>query len=140
MKQILYLFLDTNLFIQCRALEELDWSAWAGFEEVHLIASRPVQREIDNQKNRGNHRVGRRARKAYQLFRRVLESEQNQVVFGKPTPKSSFFWLGRGSQHQSYRTPSTTVSPMTRSLVTSMSIARRTENEMLACSPMTPAP
>ena len=96
MKQILYLFLDTNLFIQCRALEELDWSAWAGFEEVHLIASRPVQREIDNQKNRGNHRVGRRARKAYQLFRRVLESEQNQVVVREADPQVKLLLAGPG--------------------------------------------
>jgi len=56
--QVLHLFPETNVFIQCRPLDELDWSAWAGFYEVHLVVCRPVQREIDNQKNRGNDRVG----------------------------------------------------------------------------------
>ena len=32
-KQTLYLFPDTNLFIQCRPLEQLDWSEWEEFEE-----------------------------------------------------------------------------------------------------------
>ena len=40
----LCLFPDTNVFIQCRPLEELDWSDWADFEEVHLIVCRTVQR------------------------------------------------------------------------------------------------
>lgn len=44
-------FPDTNLFIQCRPLGELDWSEWADFEEVHLIVCRTVQREIDRQKH-----------------------------------------------------------------------------------------
>ena len=47
--RILSFFPDTNLFIQCRSLEELDWSEWADFEEVHLIVCRTVQREIDQQ-------------------------------------------------------------------------------------------
>ena len=76
MSQILFLFpeifLHTNLFIQCRPLDELDWSAWNEFDEVHLIVSRPVQREIDNQKNRGNDRVGIRARRTHSLFRQII--------------------------------------------------------------------
>ena len=64
----LYLFPDTNLFIQCLPLQQIDWTQWDDFDEVHLLVSRPVQREIDNQKNRGNDRVGQRARKTYQTF------------------------------------------------------------------------
>lgn len=44
MVSTLYLFPDTNLFIQCRPLEELDWTQWSAFDQVHLIVSRPVQR------------------------------------------------------------------------------------------------
>ena len=73
---IVYLFPDTNLFIQCHPLEKLDWSAWEKFDEVHLIVSRPVQREIDNQKNRGNDRVGKKARQAHSLFRDIVIGEQ----------------------------------------------------------------
>lgn len=62
-ERILYLFPDTNLFIQCLPLEQIDWAQWADFDEVRLLICRPVQREIDNQKNRGNDRVSQRARK-----------------------------------------------------------------------------
>ena len=89
--QILYLFPDTNLFIQCRPLQELDWSEWANFEEIHLIVCRPVQREIDNQKNRGNDRVGRRARKMYSLFRRIaLGANDYELILGT-TPQVKLF-------------------------------------------------
>ena len=70
----LCLFPDTNVFIQCRPLEELDWSDWADFEEVHLIVCRTVQREIDRQKTRGNDRVGQRARKINSMFRQIVET------------------------------------------------------------------
>ena len=73
---VIYLFPDTNLFIQCKPLEQLDWSEWSEFKEVHLIVCRPVQREIDNQKNRGNDRVAKRARKTYQVFRRIFASRE----------------------------------------------------------------
>lgn len=68
----LHLFPDTNVFIQCRPLEQLDWSAWAEFDEVRLIVCRPVQREIDNQKGRGSDRVGKKARQTHTLFREII--------------------------------------------------------------------
>ncbi len=64
-----YYFVDTNLFIQCRPLTELDWSQWQTFEEVRVIVSRPVLREIDRLKTSGNDRVGRRARATSAMFR-----------------------------------------------------------------------
>lgn len=91
MNKVLYVFPDTNLFIQCQALEVLDWSLWSEFSEVQLIVSRPVQREIDNQKYRGNDRVGRRARKAYQQFRHILESDQGHIVVRETDPRVKLF-------------------------------------------------
>jgi hypothetical protein len=70
--RILYLFPDTSVFVQCRPLEELWSDTWKGFDEVHLIVSRPVQSEIDNQKNRGDDRLGRRARAASSALREVI--------------------------------------------------------------------
>ena len=87
MHKVLYIFPDTNLFIQCQALKALNWSRWSEFSEVQLIVSRPVQREIDSQKYRGNDRVGRRARKAYQLFRNILESDQGYIVVREADPR-----------------------------------------------------
>ena len=85
-KHTIYLFPDTNLFIQCRPLEELDWSEWVEFEEVHLIVCRPVQREIDNQKNRGNDRVGQRARKTYHMFREILSTPDRRLLIREADP------------------------------------------------------
>jgi len=82
--KVLYLFPDTNLFIQCRPLDQLDWSKWKDFDEVQLIVSRPVQSEIDNQKKRGNDRVGKRARTVASLFKElILEKDNEKVVIEK---------------------------------------------------------
>ena len=89
--QILYLFPDTNLFIQCRPLQELDWSEWENFEEIHLIICRPVQREIDNQKNRGNDRVSQRARKMYSLFRKIALGANDYEPILETTPQVKLF-------------------------------------------------
>ena len=83
---VVYLFPDTNLFIQCRPLDQLDWSDWSEFDQVNLIVCRPVQREIDSRKNRGNDRAARRARKTYSIFRRIIESNDkfSQVSDANP--------------------------------------------------------
>ena len=83
----LYLFPDTNLFIQCFPLEELDWSEWADYDEIILIVSRPVQREIDSQKRRANTRLAKRAQKAYQLFREILASDSHNYTVLTDSPR-----------------------------------------------------
>jgi hypothetical protein len=63
------LFLDSNLFLQCRELHELPWNEIAPDEkEILLAISRPVQREIDKLKHDGNDRRAKRARKANSLW------------------------------------------------------------------------
>ena len=74
----LYYFVDTNLFIQCHPLQQLDWSPWHGFEEVRLIVSSPVLHEIDRLKTKGG-RVGKRARAASAMFREML-GETHKLV------------------------------------------------------------
>lgn len=80
----LYYFVDTNLFLQCRPLEQLDWSAWESFEEVRLIVSKPVLREIDHRKNRGNDRAGRRARDTTSMIRKMLTCGERVVHCSNP--------------------------------------------------------
>ncbi|MCY4427842.1 MAG: PIN domain-containing protein [Halieaceae bacterium] len=75
----LYYFVDTNLFIQCHPLEQLDWSPWHKFEQVRLIVSSPVLREIDLLKTKGNNRVGRRARAASAMFRGMIDETHKLV-------------------------------------------------------------
>ena len=79
-----YLFVDTNFLIQCRQPKDLDWSFWKDFTEVRLIVSKPVLREIDSLKNRGNERRARRARTASANFRRMRPSGQEVVHASGP--------------------------------------------------------
>ncbi len=88
---IVYLYPDTNLFIQCRPLDQLDWSDWSEFDQVNLIVCRPVQREIDSQKNRGNDRAAKRARKTYSIFRRIIESNDEFLQVSDANPRVRLF-------------------------------------------------
>lgn len=72
-------FVDTNLFLQCHPLEQLDWTPRDGFEEVRLIVSSPVLREIDYRKNKGNDRLANRARATSAMFREMLTEGQKVV-------------------------------------------------------------
>ena len=68
----LYLFPDTNLFIQGKPLEELDWSRLSDSDQYVVVVSKPVLREIDRQKGAGG-RIGRRARRANTLLGKLVE-------------------------------------------------------------------
>ena len=87
----LILFPDTNLFIQCKPLEEIDWSEWSEFSEVQLLVCRPVTREIDDQKNRGNTRVARRAKSTYRLLGPVAEGQQEFLTIKDSAPTVKLF-------------------------------------------------
>ena len=89
--KILYLFPDTNLFAQCRALEELDWDRWGSFDEVNLIVSRPVQTEIDHQKNKGGDRLAKRAKAASSLFREVILGSSDHKLIKATSPTVKLF-------------------------------------------------
>ncbi len=91
MSGVLHLFPDTNLFLQCRALEELDWTPWQTYDEVQLIVSMPVQREIDNHKKKGNERLGRRARTTNTLFREVMRGDHGHKVIRESGPSVKLF-------------------------------------------------
>ena len=95
-ENILYLFPDTNLFIQCKSLNQIDWSEWSEYREVHLVVCRPVTREIDNQKTRGNGRVAQRARATYQLFGPLAEDQQDFLVIKDSQPIVKLFLEGIG--------------------------------------------
>jgi PIN domain len=91
MPNVLYLFSDTNAFVQCRPLEQVDWSGWKEFDEVHLIVSRPVQVEIDNQKNKGSDRLGNRARTTSRMFRELIVADSDHKVIREVGPCVKLF-------------------------------------------------
>ena len=83
----LYLFPHTNVFIQCHALNEVDWSDLVDCAEIQLIVCQPVQREMDKHKNRGNDRVGKRARKTCSMFRQIILGEQDYQLIRNDGPR-----------------------------------------------------
>lgn len=91
MAEIVYLFPDTNVLVQCRTLHELDWTAWRKFDEVHLIITRPVQSEIDDHKNKGGDRLARRARKASSLLRDIIISGRGYSLVRPADPVVKLF-------------------------------------------------
>ena len=90
MTSSIYLFPDTNVFLQCKALQEIDWrscDALAEFDTIHLLVSLPVMSEIDKLKNRGNDRLGRRAREVNSILREIVlgKSDFHSVRQSSPT-------------------------------------------------------
>ena len=94
--QKLVLFPDTNVFIQCHPLENLDWSEWIEFQEIHLMVCRTVQREVDEQKSHGRDRVARQAQKAYARFRKITESGDEYEVINDSNPDVRLYLDGPG--------------------------------------------
>ncbi len=77
MTSSIYLFPDTNFFLHCEALEEIDWQIsedLAGFDEIHLLLCLPALQEIDDLKYRSTPE-GRRANKVYKIARRLITGE-----------------------------------------------------------------
>lgn len=70
----LYLFPDTNLFFQCKALDQLEWTRF-GADRVELIVTRPIIAEIDSHKGKGNSRLAKRARGASSIIGAALVAE-----------------------------------------------------------------
>ena len=85
--RILRLFPDTNVFLQCKNLNELDWSPWSEFDEIHVVVCHLVQREIDRRKAGQNDRTTKRARRTASLLRRVILAESKDHVIHDGSPR-----------------------------------------------------
>jgi hypothetical protein len=84
------IFPDTNFFLQCKDIGELDWGLISDSKDFTLIVTRTVQREIDNQKNNGGDRVAKKARRAATLFKEIIvnskpEEEVGRIIWSKKT-------------------------------------------------------
>src|SRR3546814_18212554 len=85
MRKALYVFPDTNVFVQCQSLEELAWSDLGTFDLIVLLLSSPVIGEIDRQKG-GAGRLAKRARTANTLIRRLLDEDSVAIQTKKKGP------------------------------------------------------
>lgn len=80
MKPVLYLFPDTNVFLQCKSLEQTSWEAFGRWERIEVVVTRPVQTEIDALKGNGNGRRAAKARAASSLLRKLLDVDPPVIV------------------------------------------------------------
>lgn len=75
-----YLFIDSNLFLQCHPLQDLDWVGLVGRDEVTLLVPSAVLTELDKHKSDGNSRRAQRARRAIQFLASILEAPDDTVI------------------------------------------------------------
>jgi rRNA-processing protein FCF1 len=75
-----FLFVDSNLFLQCRPLQDLDWDRLVGREEVTILVPSAVLAELDKHKSDGNSRRAQRARRALKFLDSLLESPDDTVI------------------------------------------------------------
>ncbi|MDP9606939.1 UNVERIFIED_ORG: hypothetical protein J2W38_006759 [Variovorax paradoxus] len=80
-------FVDTNLFLQCRPLNELPWGDVSDGEDVRLVVPRTAQVEIDNFKSDGKGRRSQRARTVSATFRDIIRSPDLELVVRAANPR-----------------------------------------------------
>lgn len=99
----LHLFLDTNVFLHCKPLHDIDWSTsqYQEFSEVELFVCRTVQREIDKLKDQ--HERGRAARKARKTagLLRTLVKEPKELRGSLPKVTLNLCFTSRPSPEHS---------------------------------------
>ena len=80
------LIVDTNLFLECRSLDQIPWHE-LGFDEISLIVPRPVQQEIDNHKKGIKSRTLKKALAATTLFRGIVVAGGLPHVVQEASPR-----------------------------------------------------
>jgi hypothetical protein len=81
----LYLFPDTNIFLHCKPLDQVSWSALGEWDQIEILLTRPVATEIDELKGKGSSRRTSRARDASSLIRKLLDAEgERQTLRRQP--------------------------------------------------------
>jgi hypothetical protein len=83
----LILFPDSNFFVQCLTPEEINWSILGDSNEIELIVTTPVLRELDKHKNGPNDRLGRRSRRTYAMLRPLLLGEASRLDLKSASPR-----------------------------------------------------
>lgn len=80
---MLYCFLDTNIFIHCKDIQDIDWKAELGASAVCLVIAPVVFEELDEFKdNHKDDRKRNRARRAINFLESVLDSSDKVMREG----------------------------------------------------------
>lgn len=73
---MIVIFVDTNLFLQCKAIKQIDWQSLVTEQDVRLLIPWGVVQEIDKNKKDGNLRRARRSKAALKLFKEIKKTER----------------------------------------------------------------
>ena len=90
---MVYLFLDTNSFIEFQPFESINWFEICGNSEYTIVISPIVIREINKHKDNSRGRKRERARKARKRITEIAKntvSSRLKVVFCKDPSKTAF--------------------------------------------------
>lgn len=68
-----FFFPDTNAFLQCLPLDQVKWDLVGKFDEVELVLTRTIQKEIDSFKGAGNKRRSDKAKAVSSQIRTMLD-------------------------------------------------------------------
>jgi hypothetical protein len=79
-------FLDTNVLLQCKMLEELPWKEITSDPYVRLMLPATVCDELDRLKNDGKDRRAKRARLACKKCAEILESAEGKIIIRQSKP------------------------------------------------------
>ena len=80
-------FVDTNFFLSCRKLQEIDWSLLGPIDAARLVICETVVSEIDKLKTSADRRKSRKAMQANGHFGRILESPDKAVTINEFSPR-----------------------------------------------------
>ncbi|NNH83557.1 hypothetical protein HLH89_21345 [Rhizobium laguerreae] len=80
-----HLVADTNLFFECKALEQLPWGE-LGYHDVVLLVTKPVLDEIDKHK-KANGRTRARALEIFNRIREMLATSSHEVEIQPSGPR-----------------------------------------------------
>lgn len=87
MSRKLYLFPDTNIFLQCKPLDQVNFKEITDCDVIEVIITRPVQQEIDRQKGQGNTRLSKKAKTTASLFKRIIQAEGRVLCLKDSSPR-----------------------------------------------------
>lgn len=88
MTSSIYLFPDTNFFVNCGPMEKIEWQAskdLAQADDIHLLVCLPALQEIDDLKYRSD-AVGQRANKVYRMARHLITGNAAHLVIDSQGP------------------------------------------------------
>jgi len=92
---------DTNLFLQCKSLAELEWGLlFPSADEIRVLVPRVIVMELDRLKNDGNARRAKRARAAVALLRSVLRDPGQRICVRESEPSVDLSFCPRSLLRQ----------------------------------------